>query len=216
MANNLVDLNVGLSGNARQYLDVVAEETADLANAYVAKASKNARGQAQDIEGSVLNIGRGKQYFRSATVSNVNAAWGGLHTTESFWDSKTKVYRTKNRLARRKKGQKGDSGYLRLENFSFRKAAGSKKKDNFQTTAEARLTSNLANLHENDVKFPKGSIKFSNGFMSKWRRFYPGQTRRGKKFFDKYAAAVYSTLPKSEEEALSQWGEAIRRNTKGL
>ena len=211
---DFINLNVEMSEDAKKYLDVVADETAKLANTYVAKAAKNARGQAKEIEGSVLDIQRGKQYFRKTTAPNKGDKWAGMHTTESYWDTEARVYRTKNRKGKRKKNQKGDP-YLRLENFTFSNAAGGKKKY-YSTKSEARLTSNLANLHEYDVFFPKGSIRFSKGLMSKWMRYRPGARRKGKHFFNKYATAVISTLPKSEEEAVSQWDEAIRRNTKNL
>ena len=63
MANDSINLNIEMGGNAKQYLEVVSEETFELANTYVGKSIKNARSQSQQIEGKVLNIGRGKMYF---------------------------------------------------------------------------------------------------------------------------------------------------------
>ena len=218
MANNFINLNAVLNKDAKKYLDVVTEESAVLANHFVGKVAKNARSMAQqrEKESGELNIGRGKHYFRKTTVANKGDKWSGMHTTESYWDSDTKAYRTKNAKASRKKRQKGDSGYLRLQNFSFTKGAGGKKRDDFKSEAEARLTSNLANLHERDVRFPKGSIMFSSGLMSPFRRFRAGQIRKGRHFFDEYSRAALSTLGGSATEALKQFDKSVWERTKGL
>lgn len=219
MANDSINLNIEMGGNAKQYLEVVSEETFELANTYVGKSIKNARSQSQQIEGKVLNIGRGKMYFRgNGAPAQQNAKWGGMHVTESYWDSQSKSYRTLNALMARKKRQKvrknGDK-HLRLQNFTFKKAAGSKR-GMISNRAEAGLTSNLANLHERDVYFPKGSINFFYGLVYKGRRFQKGGKRKGKHYFDKYRTAALSLLPKSETEALSAWDEAIKKRTEKI
>ena len=43
MANDSINLNIEMGGNAKQYLEVVSEETFELANTYVGKSIKNAR-----------------------------------------------------------------------------------------------------------------------------------------------------------------------------
>ena len=43
MANDSINLNVEMGGNAKQYLEIVSEETFELANTYVGKSIKNAR-----------------------------------------------------------------------------------------------------------------------------------------------------------------------------
>ena len=218
MASSFINLNAVVSNDAKEYLDIISDEAAQLANHFVGKASKNARGMAQEIEAGSgrLNIERGKQYFRKHTVANKNDRWGGMHTTESYWDSTTKSYRTKNAKAAKRKSQRDGNKDLRLQNFSFTKGAGGKRSNNYNSRAESRLTSNIANLHERDVYFPKGSIWFSRGLMSPFKRFKKGQTRRGRHFFDKYSSAVLSTLGKSEIEALEEFDKKVMERTKGI
>ena len=208
MANDFIDLNISMSEDAKKYLDEVTFGTANLANTYVGKTIKNARSQAKKIEGHKIKVKRGNVYYRN----------GEKHVTESYWDRRSKSLRTLNALMARKKRQKvrknGDT-HLRLQNFTYRKAAGTKK-GSISSRAEASLTSNFANLHENDVFFPNASAPFSYDGGSSWSSFGRKAMRSGRHYFDQYKAAALAYLSKSEEEALKAFDEEVRRRTEKI
>ena len=112
--------------------------------------------------------------------------------------------------------EKADAATVNLANHAVAKASknttsANVNKGNF--VASADTTSLLANLHDQSVSFPRGSVFFSNG--TKWGRFRPGGTRSGKGIMTKFLARANSTFPQSEREAISYWEKEIREAEKG-
>lgn len=200
----MVDLNVKLeTSEVLEYIKNASDATVYMTNDIVAKVAKNARGAAKRIEGQALKMGGVHMYWRSK-----KSKW---HTSTSRWDDKSKSYRTPNR----KGGKKSGGGDFRLEHFWFGKAAG--PGDILAPRATGKLTSQIANLHDRDVRFPRGSVLFSYDTSrpktgkgkwnrkKQWRRYKPGDIRKGRNFFHMYEQEALATLPASEDEVLTKW-----------
>ena len=196
-----VKFNIGLKTENKEifeYLGNASESTFGLVENLVGKTSKNARSAAKKIEeGTGLQIGGENEYWR-----NWKSKKPGMHKTDAYWDPKTKAFKTRSRKA---KGGVSDYG---LENFKFFKRPG---KVSLEAVASARLTSNIANLHDADVSFPKGSLSFRSEKRSKWISYGKGDVRPGKNFFKDYRIEAEKAFAKSSEEALSAWKEAIEK-----
>lgn len=197
------DLNVSIKAQTKEiedYLRQVNKNTYGLIEDLVGKTSKNARSGAKYIEESVgLRIKGGNVYWRNRKKKS-----SGYITTNAYWDSKTKAFKTKSRSA---KGGVGDYG---LENFKFFERPNDSNA--YATRASAKLTSNIANLHEKDVRFPKGSARFYMNKSGKWASYGKGKKRYGRHFFNEYKVLALQTIGKSQDEALTKWE---RNNRKG-
>lgn len=183
------------------YLRNAKTVTFGLVENLVGKVSKNSRGAAYEIEkmGAGLDLGEGsKYYWRNWKTKNP-----GYHTTDSYWDSTTKSFKTHGRKA---KGGVADYG---LENFKFFERPDSNNPH--KTRAAARLTSNIANLFDKDVNFPKSSLPFSYDGGGSWSSYAKGDRRKGRNFFYKYKKMAEETMDKSQTEALTKWQEAISK-----
>ena len=204
----MIDLNISMQASEiLEYIRNASESTLYMTNDLVGKVAKNSRSAAKKIEGKALEMEGQHMYWRSGA--------GKWHVSTSKWDETSKSYRTPNR----KGGKKSGGGDFRLEHFWFSKAAG--PRNLVEVKAVGKLTSQIANLHDQDVHFPKGSVVFSydtkkakskNGKWNRskvWRRYQPGDTREGRNFFRLYEAEAMSTLPKSEEEVLVKWNRNV-------
>ena len=207
MALIRLDVNANMD-EVNSFLEKADAATVNLANHAVAKASKNTRSGARQIEGSLLDVGKGN---RNTFNYKGKGGWR-KRVTESHWDPQGKVFKTDNRMMgkKRRKVSNNPDKHYQLEYFKFT-ASANVNKGNF--VASADTTSLLANLHDQSVSFPRGSVFFSNG--TKWGRFRPGGTRSGKGIMTKFLARANSTFPQSEREAISYWEKEIKEAEKG-
>lgn len=178
-------------GEVYEYLSQVKVATYGLANDYVAKVAKNARTEAGVIEKNIAKLDiQSHSYWKSSK--------GKIHVTKPYWDASSKLFRTSNRKAAKKQGGKDYA----LQYFSFSKTASSRRN---RTIAQTNVTSQFANLFEEDVHFSKRTPSFGLAGKGQTRRFPAGAVRKGRHYFKAYYNAALTNLPQSQDEALGLW-----------
>lgn len=87
------------------------------------------------------------------------------------------------------RGVSSSGNSLRLINFNFKKGHTYKDLGGAPGTIEARVTSQMANLFENDARWRRKSPYWSatgGSGAESWRRFKPGDVRQGKHYFSQF------------------------------
>lgn len=199
-STDLVGLDVNGLDDVRAFLDGVAESAGLMADNVVSKTAAGARKVASRAEEGYLTLGKGNRKY----VKGKGWIGGG-----SRWDAALGGYKS----YRKHRSGKG----LRLINFKYTNLAGPYNTaiSNSLGLSSLRMTSQVANLWENDAYYTKRSSVWMNssGGYSSWKK---GTRRPGKHYFTgTFVSAVASAVPKAKVEAEAKFlADVAKYNSK--
>lgn len=196
-STDLVGLDITGLDNVRAFLDGVADSAGLMADNVVSKTAAGARKVASRAEASQLTLGgRNTKYVKGK-------GWQG---GGSQWDSALGGYKSV-------RGHYGGKG-LRLINFKYTNLAGPYKTaiSNPNGVSSLRMTSQLANLWENDALYTKRSSLWLNKSWNGYAAWAKGTRRQGKHYFTgTFVSAVTSAVPKAKVEAEAKFLADVAR-----
>lgn len=193
-------LSVMLNGvdNVQAFLDSVAGDVGMLADNVTSKVAKTARKTVSQIDASKFTMGGANIKY------DKTKGWiaGG-----SKWDSALGGY-----VSRR--GHHNGRG-LRMINFQYKHLAGNYGKKmavaNALGYSEVGMTSQVANLWENDAYYTKNSARWltAKGEEAFWTR---GTRRPGKHYFNMaFSNAINSAVPVAKQEAIDKFNADVKK-----
>lgn len=198
-STKLIGLDLNGIDAVEDFLDQIIGDTGRLADNVTSKTSKEARKKASRVEDRKLNLGEDSlKWVRGK----------GMQLGGTVWDSALGGYRSK---------RPHKNGYgLRMINFKYQDLAGSytrgslKNKTNVLGVSTTVMTSQIANLWENDAFYAKRSSIWktkTGGYASQ-----KAGVRPGKHYFQSaYATAVSSSVPQAKKEALDKFNADVAK-----
>lgn len=196
-AQSLITVEITGAEGVGKYLDTSKRNVLRLADNLTVKTSAEARRRASAVERRMFTLGERNEKW----VKN------GYQEGGSIWSEKLGGYKSIRPI--------GNGKQLNLTNFSYVTTAEDYQKGKTSPvgTSEVRMTSQLANLWENDALYTKPSaIWKKDGKPSRWG--LRGETsfrRPGKHYFEReFTNALKSSIPEGIKKAKKKFREDQR------